>query len=68
VARSQTAEDALSLMQMHGPNIGSQLCDLHSKGNVTGTRQPSNPSYRGEKALTDKDVDKLIDKLIDKYK
>jgi hypothetical protein len=62
VARSQTAEADLSLMQMRGQNIGSQLCELHSKGNVAGTRQQPNPSYRGGQALTDKEADKLIDK------
>jgi hypothetical protein len=61
VELSQTADADLSLMQMRGPNIGSQLCELHSKGTTT-KRQQTNPSYQGGKPLTDKNIDKLIDK------
>jgi hypothetical protein len=62
VVSVKIADADVSMTQTSGPNISKQLCDLYSKGGTAGTAQKANPSYRGTKALTDKEVDKLIDK------
>ena len=58
----KTPDADVSMTQTSGPSISKQLCDLHSKGGSASAASKANPSYRGNKALTDKDVDKLIDK------
>jgi hypothetical protein len=62
VAEKNTALADVSMIQTHGANLGSKLCDLyaHKPAAPLERRAVSNPSYKPQPSA--KDVDALIDK------